>query len=250
MIRTILIFAYFGLYLVLNSVILPFWFFFFLLGMRKVRRRLMSLSARLWGRHFLAIVGVKVIVEGKRNVPESDRVCFICNHQSVFDILILMAYSGKTPGFVAKKELIYIPMLNFWMIMLHCVFIERRNIGKSARAIERGIESLRRNNPMVIFPEGTRSRNGKIGEFRPGSLKLATRSGAIIVPVTLVNTASLFEKTGRFSAETVWVIIHKPIPTENLSPEEKQGLAKRVRALIAGAYPDTERTGELCGVSC
>jgi 1-acyl-sn-glycerol-3-phosphate acyltransferase len=249
MIRTILIFTYFGLYLVLNNVFLPFWFFSLLLGMRKTRRKIMSFSARIWGRHFLAIAGANVIVEGAGNVPESDRVCFICNHQSVFDILILMAHSGKTPGFIAKKELIYIPVLNFWMLMLHCVFIDRRDIRKSARAIERGIKSLRRDNPMAIFPEGTRSRNGRVGEFKPGSLKLATRAGAIIVPVTLVNTGSLFEKTGRFKAETIRVIIHKPIPTESLSPEEKRGLTEKVRALIAGACPDTEKEEEVCAVS-
>jgi 1-acyl-sn-glycerol-3-phosphate acyltransferase len=245
MIKTIALFGYLGLYLVLHSVVLPFWLLFFFLGMRGARRGLMRVCGRLWARHFLFLLGARVLVEGAGNMPADDRVCLICNHQSQLDVLVIMAWSGKTPGFVAKKELVYVPMLNLWMLLLHCVFIERRNIRKSFLAIERGAEAIRRGNPMVIFPEGTRSRTGKIGEFKPGSLKLATRSEALIVPVTLVGTAGLFEKTGRLRADTVRMVIHRPIPTEGLSKEEEPALAGRVRRAIASALPeDPEAPGD------
>jgi 1-acyl-sn-glycerol-3-phosphate acyltransferase len=237
MVKTVFLFSYLGVYLVLNSVILPFWCVFFLLGLRGARRGILNFSAQVWARHFLFLVGVRVVVEGRENVPAHGRVCIISNHESVFDILVLIAHSGMTPGFVAKRELAFIPMLNFWMFMLHCVFIDRGSVRKSFRAIERGVRALARGNPLVIFPEGTRRKTGGIGEFRPGSFRLATRAQALILPVTLVNTAGVFEKTGRFQAQTVRLVIHKPVFTVGLSDSEKAGLVERVREEILSAHP-------------
>jgi len=237
-----------GIFLILNSVVLPFWLLFFLLGMRKARKKLMYLDARFWGRHFLFLLGAKVIVEGKENMPKDDKVCLICNHQSLLDILVIMGYSGKTPGFVAKKELLFAPMLNFWMLIVHCVFIDRKSIRKSVRAIDRAVRAIQRGNPMIIFPEGTRAEIGTIGEFKAGSLKLATRSNATIVPITLVNTASLFEETRRLRGDTVRIVIHPPIPTEGLSKEEQAALVDKVRERIISASPcGVKESKEPCG---
>jgi 1-acyl-sn-glycerol-3-phosphate acyltransferase len=180
-------------------------------------------------------------------MPADDRVCIISNHQSLLDILVIMAWSGKTPGFMAKKELIYAPLLNFWMLLLQCVFIERANVRKSALAIDKGVRAIRRGNPMVIFPEGTRSRTGEIEAFKPGSLKLATRAGALIVPLTLIHTAELFERTRRLRPATVRMVIHEPVPTEGLSREEQRALMEKVRERIVSAYPRQEKMEELCG---
>jgi 1-acyl-sn-glycerol-3-phosphate acyltransferase len=248
MIKTVVLFTYLGIYLVLNSVVLPFLLLLFLLGMRSACKKLTRLDGWFSARHFLFLVGAKVLVEGAQNMPADDRVCIISNHQSLLDIFVIMAWSGKTPGFVAKKELMYAPLLNFWMLLMHCVFIERSNTRKSALAIERGSRAIRRGNPMAIFPEGTRSKTGEIGDFKPGSLKLASRSGALIVPLTLINTASLFERTRRLRADTVRMVIHPPIPTEGLSREERQTLTEKVRECIVAAYPRREKEEELCGV--
>jgi 1-acyl-sn-glycerol-3-phosphate acyltransferase len=99
---------------------------------------------------------------------------------------------------------------------------------------------------MVIFPEGTRSRTGEVGEFKPGSLKLATKAEALIVPITLINTASLFERTGRLRADTVRMVIHPPVPTAGLSREERQALVGQVRERIVSAC--AEKTEDVCGV--
>ncbi|MDR2588905.1 MAG: 1-acyl-sn-glycerol-3-phosphate acyltransferase [Spirochaetales bacterium] len=237
MIKTVLLFSYLGVYLVFNSVILPFWCALFILGLRGAGRGILNLSARMWARHFLFLVGTRVIVEGRGNVPDGGRVCIISNHESILDILVLIAYSGMTPGFVAKRELAFIPVLNFWMFMLHCVFIDRGSVKRSFRSLERGVKSLARGNPMVIFPEGTRSRTGRIGEFRPGSFHLASRAGALILPVTLINTAGVFEKTGRFRSQTVRLVIHAPVPTAGISASDTAGLAEKVRGVILSAYP-------------
>ncbi len=207
--------------------------------MKVPRMKFLGIVVPLWARQFVVLTGAEVLVQGRANIPSGGRVCFIANHQGAFDILLILGYSGKTPGFIAKRELLYAPLLNLWMLAIRCVFIERRNVRKSLAAIDRGVESLKKGNPMAIFPEGTRSRDGVMGGFKPGSFKLATRADAVIVPVTLVDTASLYEKYRRFRAGKVRIVFHPPIPTENLPAEEKKDLPERVRLQILKGFPET-----------
>jgi 1-acyl-sn-glycerol-3-phosphate acyltransferase len=189
-----------------------------------------------WARHFLSIVGAKVQVEGVERIPPLGKICFIANHQSALDILCILGYSGRTPGFIAKRELAWAPILNLWMLVIHCVFIERKNPRKAIRAIEKGVEHLQKGHPMVIFPEGTRSRDGKVHEFKPGSLKLALRSGATIVPITIQGTWEVYEKTGRFRGGPVRIVFHSPIDPLPLSSEEKRKLPSVVQKIIQEGF--------------
>ena len=213
----------------------------YLVGRKRLLERYVRSIARFWSRHFLGLVGATVVLKGTENLPAHDRMCFIANHQSIFDILLILGYSGKEPGFIAKKELAVFPVMNIWMIFLHCVFIERKNIKKALKAIDRGVESLKAGNPMAIFPEGTRSRDGKMRPFKAGSIKLATRSEADIIPVTIDGSFRLYERTGRFSQAEVILTIHPPIPTAGLSPEEKKGLSNKIEEIIGSALPPESR---------
>ena len=136
-----------------------------------------------WARFILKIAGAKVTVKGEENIPKDDTVLFVSNHQSNFDIPLLMAYINVPKGFIGKKELEYI----------HCVFMDRDNLRKSAEAIVDGIKLLRSGYSMVIFPEGTRSKGKPVDEFKAGSFKLATKSKRAIVPVTINGTYKLLE---------------------------------------------------------
>ncbi len=236
MIKTILIFTYFWLFLLLTTVGLGFWFLLFLLGAKSLRSRFTQWVVQFWARHFLSVVGAKVQVEGVDRIPKEGRLCFISNHQSALDILCILGYSGRTPGFIAKRELVWAPILNLWMLVIHCVFIERKNPKKAIRAIEKGVEHVRKGYPMVIFPEGTRSRDGRVHEFKPGSLKLATRSDAIVVPVTIQGTWEVYEKTGRFQPGKVRIVFHPPIDTAPLSQEERRLLPGVVQKIVESGF--------------
>jgi 1-acyl-sn-glycerol-3-phosphate acyltransferase len=241
MLKTLLIFAYFWLYVLFTAVFLPLWAVLRLTGPVAVRKRYEGFVVRLWAMRFIKLIGAEVTVLGRENVPDDDRVCFIGNHQSAFDILLIFGYSGKTPGFIAKKELMIAPVMNLWMLIIHCVFIARKNPRKSYAAMQKGIKSLKAGNPMAIFPEGTRSRNGEISDFKPGSFKLATQAGAVIVPVTFDGTGALYEETGRFRPGRVRLVFHPPIPTEGLSSEDKKELPLRVRDIVASGLASDEK---------
>jgi 1-acyl-sn-glycerol-3-phosphate acyltransferase len=191
--------------------------------------------AQGWARFMIALTRCKVTVRGRENIPRRGGICFVSNHGSIFDILLILAYAGRPFGFTAKKELSYIPFLNMWIFLLGGSFIDRKNIRKALKAINRGIDRIRAGGAMIIFPEGHRSRGQGLLPFHPGSLKLATRAAAPIVPVALSGSYDVFERHYRIAAVPVGISFGPPIPTADLSAgDRKQSLAEKTRDIIAG----------------
>jgi 1-acyl-sn-glycerol-3-phosphate acyltransferase len=204
-----------------------------LLGLRGPMSVYMFWIGVIWARLLIKVIGCGVAVKGRENIPRKGGICFVSNHGSVFDIALLLGYAGRPFGFVAKKELLFIPFLNIWIYMLGGLFIDRKNPRKAMKTINAGIEKIKKGGAMIIFPEGHRSRGQGLLPFHPGSLKLATQSGAVIVPVAIKGTWEIFEKNYRLNIVPVGITFCKPIPTADLLPEErKQVLADRIYNII------------------
>ncbi|SUY46170.1 1-acyl-sn-glycerol-3-phosphate acyltransferase [Clostridium putrefaciens] len=186
-----------------------------------------------WAMSHVKLSGAKVNVYGKENIPKDIPVLFVSNHQGNFDIALFMSYIDKPKGYVAKIEMKKIPVLKTWMEYMHCVFMDRSSIRKSAEAIVEGIKILKSGYSLVIFPEGTRSRGNEIGNFKAGSFKLATKAKVPIVPVTLNGSYKLMEQNGgRVKPAEVEIFIHPMIRTDNLSKEELDNLPSDVKGII------------------
>ncbi len=191
-----------------------------------------------WAMNRIKDSGATINVYGKENIPEDRNVVFISNHQGDFDIAIFMALIPKEKGFVAKIELNKIPILRTWMKYLGCVFMDRKDLKQSLKTINEAIGFIKKGHSMVIFPEGTRSKGDNMGEFKAGSFKLATKTNAPIVPVTIDGSYKLKERNnGRIKPDTVNVYIHKPIYMENISNEEKEHLPTIVKNIIKEKLP-------------
>lgn len=190
----------------------------------------------LWTKVVMKAAGAKITITGLDNIPKDTTLLVMSNHQSYFDIPLLMSTLPFPKGFIAKKELGKWPVIRVWMKRIRCVFMDRDNMRKSAEAIVDGIKILKSGHSMVIFPEGTRSKGGPTNEFKSGSFKLATKSLVPILPVTINGTYNLREvnKKRRIKSASVHLIIHKPIYTANLSKEELIALPKRVEKVIIG----------------
>jgi len=186
----------------------------------------------LLSRHLFFIFGIKVDVCGLENLPKSNNICFISNHQGLADIPLIAGYIPKTVGFIAKKELGRIPFLNIWMSALGCVLIDRKNLRNSLHTIEKGILQIGKGHPMVIFPEGTRSRSGQPGHFKPGSFKLVTGSNALAVPVSISGSYKVLEETGIITPSKIKLTIHPAIDVSSLSETEKTSLHQKVEEII------------------
>lgn len=186
-----------------------------------------------WAEYIVKKAKVDIEVHGLENLPKGNCL-YVSNHQSLFDVPVLLAGIRRPMGFIAKKEIQKIKVISDWMEMIHCVFIDRKNIRKSIEAINKGIEYLKLGYSMVIFPEGTRSKQGKVGEFKQGSMKLALKSDVPIVPVVIDGTYKIREgnKNNKIKPGKVRLIIKEPVYVNKLDREEKRGLADSVREVI------------------
>lgn len=148
-------------------------------------------------RFILRISGVTVTVKGLENIPRDQPVLYVGNHRSYFDILVGYTTVPGLVGFVAKKEMERYPLLSDWMANVNCLFLDRKNLKEGLKTILEGIEKVKRGVSIWIFPEGTRNKNESILEllpFKEGSLKIAEKSGCLVVPVAITGTAEILEK--------------------------------------------------------
>ena len=222
MILTILAFAYVVLATVFVSLIGIAAMVFYLLGLRKLAKQIIYWVERFWSMSIIKVVGFKVTVTGREKIPKEGGVCFVSNHSGYFDIVLLLAYCGRLIGFIAKKELAYVPLLNIWIYMIGGLFIDRKSVKKASRTINKGVEKIKSGGCMIVFPEGHRSKDGALLPFHPGSLKLATMAEAPIVPVVLQGSYEVFEKNRRVVRHPVKVTFCDPIETAGLPPTDKK----------------------------
>lgn len=188
---------------------------------------------RRWARSLLRLAGVKVELEGLENIPEGPAV-FVPNHQSYFDIPVLLAWLDRPYPLVSKQEVKRIPLIRTWMELLDCVFIDRSNARQSVTALGQAAERMvRRRRPLIIFPEGTRSRGGELGEFKSGGFRVALKTGVPVVPVLIDGTYRVMEANHMWiHPAAVRVRVLPPIPTKDMSREEGKAIGERVRGLL------------------
>ncbi len=198
-----------------------------------------SLAIVNWAfRVCLFISGTKVTVIGEENVPKDAAVLYVGNHRSYFDILITYVRVPRPTGYVAKKEMLRYPLLRDWMRYLHCLFLDRKDLKQGMKTIMEGIEKVKSGISICIFPEGTRNKtNDTFLPFHDGSFKIAEKSGCAIIPMTLNNTAGVFEDhLPKIHKAHVVLEYGKPIYMNEMTREEKKGISTKVQEIIKETY--------------
>ncbi len=149
--------------------------------------RIPSGIMRWWGRGFIRIGGWKIRVEGLQNLPAGGAI-LAANHQSLVDIPLFLAALPREVRFLAKRELGRIPLFGYAMRSAGNLFIDREDPRDAVHLVRDATERINRGQMVVIFPEGTRSRDGAVGEFKPGAFYLARKKGVPLLPVLLEGT--------------------------------------------------------------
>ena len=188
-----------------------------------------------WSRGILKVTGVTLTVEGLENIPKEGPCVFVGNHRSYYDIPLLLASLDKPYGILAKEELEKIPLLNRWMKLLGCVFVQRDDVRASVRALNDATAIVEGGRSFVIFPEGTRYKGeeGGAGEFKAGAFRIAVKTGVPVVPVAITGARALFENNGnRCHPGRVHICILPPIHTAGMSKAEQKQLPEAVRQTI------------------
>ena len=214
-----------------------------LFGLKKAADSIVFWHAAFISNTGLRIAGAHVHVTGdikaiRERVARGEGFCFVSNHTSIIDILLMLGQLRAKAGFVAKIELLFVPLINVMIAMTHSVFINRRSLKKSVRSIKKATEKIRRGHSMIIFPEGTRSRTGQVGTFHHGSFRMATESGACIVPVTVKGVRDSFEDRRHiFQRRDCYLHVGTPISVPDPSDREAVSLMiKEVEQEIRETY--------------
>lgn len=237
MLRLIIVATFVILFLIFS---IPLFFIEWLIGKWKpdVKSR-SSLAIVNWAFRVVAFLsGTKVITVGEENVPKDKAVLYVGNHRSFYDIILTYPKVPRPTGYVAKKEMLKVPLLSVWMKYLHCLFLDRDNIKEGLKTILQAIEMVKSGISVCIFPEGTRNKTADTFlPFHDGSFKIAEKSGAPIIPMTIVNSAAVFEDHfPKIKKATVVIEYGKPIYLNEMSREEKKVIGATVKAVIEETY--------------
>ena len=194
-----------------------------------------SLRIVQWGfRVILWIGGVKITVKGKENIPD-EAALFVGNHRSYFDILVLYVQCERLTGFVAKDAMEKIPSLRVWMRYLYCLFLDRKDPRAGMKTILQAIEYIKQGVSICIFPEGTRNDGEELSmlPFKEGSFKIATKTGCPIVPVSINNSAEIFENhMPKMKKTHVIVEYGTPIYPKELDKEDQKFIGAKCQKII------------------
>jgi 1-acyl-sn-glycerol-3-phosphate acyltransferase len=203
--------------------------------------------ARLWGKSILAVSRIKVSVKGLSNIDPSSPYIYMANHQSNFDIPVLLGHLTVQFRWLAKMELFKIPIFGRAMRKAGYISIDRYDRKSAFKSLDAAAKKIKSGVSVLIFPEGTRSRDGKIRPFKKGGFVLAIDSGVPIVPVVIKGTYAIMTK-GKFRVNPghVSMIVHKPIDTAAYTRETKEGLMENVRRVICEDLETDETGGSAC----
>jgi 1-acyl-sn-glycerol-3-phosphate acyltransferase len=193
--------------------------------------------ARTWSRLILATTGVRVDVTGLDRLTPDRTYVFVSNHQSIYDIPILFWSLPYQLRIIAKESLGSFPFLGWHLRRTGHMLVDRRRpdrtriFGWASRLVSNGLS-------LIIFPEGTRSRDGRVARFKGGSFFLARQEGLPIVPLSIVGSRHVMLK-GRLATYpgAVRLVVHDPIDTRELAGLDAKDFGERVRRVIA---PDAE----------
>ena len=161
--------------------------------------------------------GIKLEVNGSENIPEDQAVLFIGNHASYYDIIVTYPLMKGPTRFMAKKEIKKIPCLSWWMYFVNCIFLDRKDPRQGLQSVLKAADMIKNGISIFLFPEGTRSKDGKLGEFKDGGFKIATKAKCPIVPVGIQGTADVFENHIPFiKSSKVIVTFGQPVYTDKM----------------------------------
>ena len=196
--------------------------------------------SRTWSKFILVLFGIKVITEGGERIDPEKHYVYISNHASAFDIPALVNGIPDDIRFVLKKELTRIPIWGWALKYGHYITIDRGKARDAMKSLDEAADRIRNGASVVLFAEGTRTRDGKLQPFKRGAFTLAGKAGIPIIPVTINNTFRIMRKgSWRICPADIHLVLGTPITTERVSDREaEQRLMNAVREEIAKRYID------------
>lgn len=219
----------------LTLILIPIGLLAFLLD--PIKQRLVQPIIRFWGRSIMRFCFIPVIVTGRENALKVPAAVFVSNHHSMLDIFTLLGYIPHNSGFLAKKQVIWVPIIGWLLLIFGHVRVDRSNPRRSLESVQRCIKAIKSGWSIIIFPEGTRTGDGSISPFKSGSLKIPLRTGAPVVPVTIAGAYKVMRKK-TFAVHKYPVVVHigEPVSTEGLDVKDFKPFVQSIENQIRETY--------------
>jgi len=196
-----------------------------------------QLLARVWTRIILAVCLVRVRLEGLEHLPAGEPFIFAANHSSVFDHLVLQAYLPGQVRFLAKAEVFSLPFFRWVFSRAGHIPVNRTNPREGLQSLDRAAEKIRGGLNLVIYPEGTRSKDGAMQEFKRGGFLLAVKTGHRLVPVSISGAHRIMPaKSLRVFPGLIIIVFGRPIAVSGRNRADQAGLMAEVREAIMAGY--------------
>ena len=197
--------------------------------------------AHYWGKLMCWITFVKVTVTGRENIDKNTSYVFVANHQGAYDIFVVYGFLGHSFRWMMKKALKKMPFVGFACDKGGHIFVDNSSPAAVKKTMDAAHQRLQKGLSLVVFPEGSRSWNGKMSKFKKGAYQLAVQCNLPVVPITIDGA---FDVMPRFKKLPMWghikLTIHKPIP----APEGGHDLTKLMEEtyeVIHSALPEKDK---------
>lgn len=192
-------------------------------------RRAQHYIAKIWATLTISMF-YKLEVQGMENLPpNSSPAVYVANHQSFLDIYTLLTL-GRCFKFISKTSIFMFPIVGWAMYLLGVIPLRRMDSRSQLECLKRCVDLVKKGASVFFFPEGTRSKDGKLGVFKRGAFSVATKTGVPVIPITLLGTGKLMPPgmEGNLNSGSVKVIIHRP-----LEGNDAEKLCSEARNVIA-----------------
>lgn len=191
---------------------------------------------RAWSDRVVRSAKIDLVVRGAEHLPHGEACVVMANHQSFYDIPVLIKAVPEPMTFVAKAELFRVPLFGRAMTMAGVVRVDRKDRSRSVASLHSAVEQLRNGRHIYIAPEGTRSHDGRLGPFKSGGFRMALEAGARIVPVAIDGTRHVLPPRSFLvhPGHRVVVTVQPPIDPKEYGLERRKELMEAVRKAIAG----------------
>ena len=222
--------------LVIGLIIIPLCF----LGFPDFASRVFATA---WARMNAMVTLLTISVEGRENIRPGESYVIVANHQSLLDIYAVYGHSGLELKWVMKQELRKVPVLGYACELMGHIIIDRSNTDAALATINSAREKIQGGMCVIFFPEGTRSRDGKIMPFKKGAFRFAIELGIPILPVSIHGTRDVLPSDGlAWYPGHAHMEIHEPIPTAGLDAGDVPALTRQAEEVISTAL--TERPNQ------
>jgi len=189
---------------------------------------------RTWARSILWASGIRVHINGPRQLRPNQPAVYMANHQSAFDILATVVAIPGTVRFIAKKELFRIPVFAQGMRRVGMISIDRGNSQAAQQSLAEAAEKMKKGVSVIIFPEGTRSRDGQIHRFKKGGFVLAIKGQFPIIPTVIKGSFNIMKKKSlKLSKGQITVDFLPAVSTAGMTFTDRNALHNTVSRIIA-----------------